>query len=136
LGASTPSFRPSAAWAAGPPATDTIVLIALNLNIDTEWSGRDPEGIKSYDPVDATVTLDLPEWIGPAEVFTVHHTGLADLPAARNGRMLTFDLSGLAVQKVIVITADPAVRTQMQAINDQMRERLQAMERHVPVPLP
>jgi len=113
-----------------------VILIALNLNIDTEWSGRDPEGIKSYEPVDATVALDLPEWLEPAEVFTVDHTGLADLSAERNDRTLTFALPGLAVQKVIVVTSDPAVRAAMQVINDQMRERLRAMETHVPVPLP
>ncbi|MCD6362019.1 MAG: hypothetical protein J7M38_14270, partial [Armatimonadetes bacterium] len=115
---------------------DTVVLITLNLNIDTDWTGRDPAGVKSYEPVDATVTLDLPEWIEPAEVFTVDHTGLADLAAERKGRTLTFDLPGLAIERVIVVTADPAVRAAMQAINDEMQKRLQAMRTHVPVPLP
>jgi hypothetical protein len=113
---------------------DTVVLIALNLSIDTDWSGKDPVGIKSYDPVDATVRLDLPEWLAPTDVFAVDHEGLTDLSPTRDGRSLVFDLPGLAVQEIIVVTENAEVRARMQAINAEMRDRLQRMATHVPVP--
>ena len=134
--------RPAEAVNGGPAAQaaalvsglDTIILIALNLNIDTEWSGRDPEGLKSYEPVDATVRLDLPPWIEPTEVFTVDYRGIETFQATRDGNALTFDLPGLDIQKTIVVTGDPTVREQMQERLAQMQERLAAMEAHVPVP--
>ncbi len=115
---------------------DTIVLIVLNLNIDADWSGRDPEGIRSYEPVDAIVSLDLPEWIEPAEVFSVDWRGIEDVRAEREDGTLMFDLPELAVQRVIVVTSDPDVRTEMAERLASMREHLRAMESHEPVPLP
>lgn len=113
---------------------DTVIVIALNLSINTDWTGKDPVGIKSYDPVDATVRLDLPEWIDPTDVFSVDHEGLTDLSPTRDGRSLVFELPGLAVQEVIVVTENVEVRTRMAAINAEMRDRLQAMATHVPTP--
>ena len=126
---------PAAQVAALVSGLDTIIVIALNLNLDTDWSGRDPAGIKSYQPVDATVRLDLPEWLDPADVFTVDFTGIEDFPASREGRSLVFDLPQLAVQRIIVVTGNPEVRKQMAATNAEMRKRLAAMETHVPVPI-
>ncbi len=125
---------PAAQAAALVSGLDTIILIALNLNIDTEWSGKDPEGVRSYDPVDATVRLDLPPWIEPAEVFSVDYRGIETFNASREGNALIFDLPGLEIQKIIVVTSDPTVREQMQARLAEMQERLRAMEAHVPVP--
>lgn len=126
---------PAAQAAALVSGLDTLILIALNLNLDTDWTGADPQGIGSYEPVDATVAVELPEWLEPAAVFSVDHSGLQELAPRRDGRTLTFDLPGLRVERVIVITADPVVRTAMQEINDRMRERLRGMETHVPVPM-
>ena len=135
--------EPAEGVAGGPAAQasalvsgqDTVILVALNLNIETEWSGRDAEGLRSYEPVDATVELALPEWIEPSEVFAVSEAGIEGLSPARDGRKLTFDLPGLAIERVIVVTADPEVRTRMQERLAQMQERLRAMEAHAPVPL-
>lgn len=133
---------PAESVAGGPAAQasallsgqDTVVLVALNLNIDTEWTGRDADGFRSYEPVDATVQLTLPEWIEPREVFSVSEDGLGNVSPARDGRTLEFDLPGLAIERVIVVTADPEVREQMQQRLADMQERLRAMEAHVPVP--
>lgn len=125
---------PAAQAAALVSGLDTIVLIALNLNIETEWRGRDPDGIRSYDPVDTTVELRLPEWLEPAEVFSVDWRGIEDVSATREAGSLVFDLPGLEIQRVIVVTADPDVRAQMERRISEMQERLRAMENHVPVP--
>jgi len=125
---------PAAQAAALVSGLDTIILIALNLNIDTEWSGKVADGFKSYEPVDATVRLDLPPWIEPAEVFTVDYRGIETCEATREGNALVFDLPGLEIQRIIVVTRDPAVRQQMEAALTEMQERLRAMESHRPVP--
>lgn len=138
--ASTPSEAvtggPAVQASALVSGLDTIVLVALNLNLDADWSGRQAQGVRSYDPVDATVALDLPEWLEPAEVFSVSWRGIEDLTPAREGRTLRFELPGLAIDRVLVVTADPAVRAQMAERLAAAQERLRAMETHVPVPLP
>jgi hypothetical protein len=125
---------PAAQASALVSGLDTVIVVALNLNIDTDWSGRDPEGIQSYDPVDATVKLRLPEWLQPTEVFSVDWRGIEDVTHRREDGGLVLDLPGLAVQRVIVATADPDVRTQMEGRLARMQEHLQAMESHTPVP--
>ncbi|MGC9320319.1 MAG: hypothetical protein ACP5KN_19955, partial [Armatimonadota bacterium] len=135
--------EPAEAVTGGPAAQasalvsglDTVILIALNLNIDTDWTGRDPEGIRSYEPVDATVELQVPEWIDPADTFSVDWRGIEDVEATRDGHRLTFELPELAIQRVIVVTSDSSVRAEMAERLDQMQERLQTMEAHQPVPL-
>lgn len=125
---------PAAQASALVSGLDTVILIALNLNIDTDWSGRDPEGIRSYEPVDATVSLDVPEWIEPAEVFAVDWRGIEDVQAERDEGRLVFDLPGLAIQRVIVMTGDRGVRDEMSRRLARMQERLEAMQSHEPVP--
>lgn len=84
--------------------------------------------------MNATVELRLPEWIEPREVFSVSWRGIESVEPTRDGDALLFDLSGLAIERVIVVTADPQVRAQMQQRLTAMQERLRAMEAHVPVP--
>ncbi len=127
---------PAAQVSALVSGLDTIVLIALNLNLDADWSGRDQQGIRSYQPVDATVRLDLPEWLEPAEVFSVDWRGIEEVRPTRDGGRLTFELPGLAIERVIVVTADPSVRVRMADRLAAMQERLRAMETHQPVPVP
>lgn len=125
---------PAAQASALVSGLDTVIVIALNLNIDTEWSGRDPEGIRSYEPVDATIELRLPEWIDPADTFSVDWRGIEDVEATHDGDRLVFELPELAIQRVIVVTGDPEVRSRMAERLQEMQERLRAMESHQPVP--
>lgn len=125
---------PAAQASALVSGLDTVILVALNLNLDADWTGREAEGIRSYEPVNATVELRLPEWIEPREVFSVSWRGIESVEPTRDGDALLFDLPGLAIERVIVVTADPQVRAQMQQRLTAMQERLRAMEAHVPVP--
>lgn len=130
-----PAGGPAAQASALVSGLDTIILVALNLSIDADWSGREAEGIRAYPPVDAEVALDLPEWLEPAEIFSVDWRGIEDVAAQRDGRRLSFDLPGLEVQRLIVITSDPAVRAQMAERMAAEQERLRRMEAHQPVPI-
>jgi len=55
---------------------DTIVLLVINLNIDSNLNARKPRPVASYEPVDVDVGLLVPPWLEPKDVFSVSCRGI------------------------------------------------------------
>jgi len=120
-----PNGGPAVEASALVSGVDTIILVVLNLNIDSTWSWQSPIGVRSYQPIDTTVAVKVPSWLTPVDTFTVDiDTGVQDITGTTAGDELRFTLNGLAVQKIIVITSDPEMRGRVEQELRGFRDRL------------
>ena len=104
---------------------DAIVLIVLNHNLKTNWTGDSDRGIESYDPVETEIGLDVPPWLDPACSFSVHWTGVEEVhPAGADGRM-RFEFDKLEVSAVVVVTEDRELMPAMANTVRELRTRLE-----------
>jgi len=103
---------------------DSIVLIALNHNINTHWKASAERGIESYPPIDATVELQLPSWLEPDHVFRVRCDGVQKLTPTRTTDCLTFRFPELEVSEIVVITEREGLMESMAATVKELQARL------------
>jgi len=120
----SPSGEPAAEAAALISGLDSIVLIVLNHNINTNWKATAERGIESYDPIDATVELRLPPWLEPKHTFRVRHTGVHALAPKRAAGRLVFRFDELHVSEIVVVTEREGLIDSMAATVKELRERL------------
>ena len=122
-----PNGSPAAEVSALISGLDTIILVVLNLNIDTDWSLRTADGFVSYDPIDVTAGIVTPPWLQnkSLDVFYVDSSDtISDQTYSTVGNELQFTFNSLVSHKIIVITSDPSVRTSMEAAMNEMQSRL------------
>jgi len=105
---------------------DTVVLIAVNLNIDSDFNARDPKPVASYDSVALDVEFDLPPWLGPTDVFEVSCRGVTPVATERQEGRLRLNLPALDVATAVVITSDRQMREQMATKLEGLQKRLSA----------
>jgi hypothetical protein len=90
--------------------SDTMVLLCVNDDY------ADTDGGTLIRPIrNASVRLDLPNWLSPTQVFEVDYRGLHDVPYWLTGRRLSLELGAVDVTRMIIITSDPALRDTLQA---------------------
>lgn len=89
--------------------TDTIVLLVVNDNYASDRSGITIEPIE-----DAEASVSLPAWLDPKSVFEVSHKGIGDVKHDQSGSKLDLHLGKLDVTRMVVITADPELRSKLQ----------------------
>ncbi len=103
---------------------DTLVLLAINLNIDSDFNARDPRPVRSYDSVAVDMELDLPQWLSPKDVFEVSCRGVSPVPTERQGEKLRLSLPALDVATAVIITSDRQMREQMATKLEGLQKRL------------
>ena len=118
----SPAGEPSAEAAALVSGLDSIVLIVLNHNLKTNWTGDADRGIESYDPVDVDVELRVPPWLEPKHTFRVRYSGVQGLSPKRQADRLLFRFPKLEVSEVVVVT----MRDDLMALMDQTVRTLRA----------
>ena len=93
---------------------DTMMLMCIN---DDHANDRSGTTLRSIDNCD--VSFDLPTWLAsPANVFEVDYKGLHDVSySVTNGR-ITLGLGRTDVTRVIVLTNDSGVKSQLQSRYD------------------
>ncbi len=91
----------------------TLVLLVVNLNIDSNFNARQPQPVKSYEPVDVTVEVALPQWLQVSDVFSVSCRGIQAQEAERRGRVIRLRFPSLAVTEAVVLTADRSLRPRL-----------------------
>jgi len=123
--AKSPSGEPSVEAAALVSGLDTIVLIVLNHNMKTNWTGNADRGIESYDPVDTTVELRIPPWLQPKHTFSVRHTGVDSVQPEREAGRLVFRFEKLEVSKLVVITEHDGLMGSMRDTAERLRGLLE-----------
>jgi hypothetical protein len=122
-----PTGQPAAQASALVSGLDTIVLIVLNLNIDTNWDIRDVNGYKGYDTVNVTAGVKQPEWLKDRklDVFSVDYTaGIKTENYSTNNGEYQFSFNKMGSHKIIVITTDENVRKEMTSTIKEMQSRL------------
>jgi len=89
--------------------TDTMVLLVVNDNYASDRSGIVIEPVEN-----AEVHVTLPAWLSPRSVFEVSYRGIGDVKYDQSGSKLDLHLGKLDVTRMVVITADPELRSKLQ----------------------
>ncbi|MGB9619383.1 MAG: hypothetical protein ACPL7K_03100, partial [Armatimonadota bacterium] len=91
--------------------TSTMLLLCVNDDYACTDTGTT---IRSID--NAEVSLDLPDWISPNQVFEVDYKGIRDVPySVANGR-IELHLGRVDVTRMIIITDDAALKSALQSV--------------------
>ncbi|MCE5239502.1 hypothetical protein LLH23_13585 [bacterium] len=113
----TPEHNPRGGPAAHARAIvcgpETLVLLVVNLNIDSNFNARQPQPVKSYEAADVTVEVALPQWLQVSDVFSVSCRGIQAQEAERSGRVIRLRFPSLAVSGAVVLTADRSLRPRL-----------------------
>lgn len=92
---------------------DTVELIVVNDNFLCDRVGTVVKPVEK-----ASVSIDLPSWIAPADVFEVATDGLKEIPWKREGSKVSLDLGTVNVGRFVLITSNAALRAEMQKTYD------------------
>ncbi len=88
---------------------DAVVMIVVN-----EQYANDRVGTV-YQPIEeATVTLKLPSWLRPKDVFEISHEGTQAVTWKPEGSQITMTLGRVELTRLVVICEDPKLRGQLQ----------------------
>lgn len=91
---------------------DTLVLLITNEQYTNDRVGT------VYVPVEkATATVRLPAWLKPAEAFEITANGVANAQWTADGGSLTLDLGTVDLTRMIVVTADKALRPRLAKVH-------------------
>ena len=88
---------------------DTVVLVCVN---DDYASDRLGTVVQPVEKVELSVTL--PSWLEPTDVFEVTSEGTRDIQSDRQDTRLTVHLGTLELTRLVLITADRDLRGSMQ----------------------
>jgi hypothetical protein len=108
--AEIPCTVPSNLWVRSLLAgLDTLIVICVNDDYENNESGTVLRPIEK-----AEISIDLPEWLKPKDVFEVSAKGIQDVPWKTAGDKLSLDLGGVEVTRLVLITADSEMRSRLQ----------------------
>ena len=142
--ATNPRGAPAAEAAALVCGLDTIIVLALNHDLDVgetpfpATGGLSNPRPPAFPPVDAVVDVRVPPWLEAKHVFSVDHAALRDVapPWQADERVLRFRIPRLEVSRIYVVTSSDAVRDGCVARHHEMQGLLARMARSEPVPDP
>ena len=124
----TPEHNPRGGPAAHARAilcgADTIVLLLVNLNIDSNFNARQPQPVKSYEPVEVEVEVAIPTWLQVADVFGVSYRGVQAREARRGRQTVRLRFPALGVSEAVVLTSDRGLRSRLAGELPALREKL------------
>lgn len=93
---------------------DTIVLVAVN-----DQYANDQQGTHYTPLTDASISLDLPAWMGPPSVFEVTSRGVRDGYLQMAAGRMQLHLGRVNLTRMMVISADPQLKNLLQQRYDQ-----------------
>ena len=92
--------------------SDTMAVIVVNDDVACDRVGT------VYKPVEkASVKVKLPSWLKPADAFEVTYSGTKDVTWTGQSE-ITLDLGTVQISRFVIVTSDPKLRSQLQAIYD------------------
>lgn len=95
--------------------TDAMVLLIVNDNY-----ASDRLGIVIQPVEDAQVSVDLPEWLSAKSVFEIDWHGIHDVHHDQTGSKLNLALGTVDVARMVVVTSDPGLRSELQSRYDRL----------------
>ena len=118
--------------------TDSLILIILNMNLNTHWKEKrkQDERIISYEPVDVTVEVKVPPWLKPEDIFSVDYRKLKRIEVKKRNNNIELHFPKLAVSQIVVITQDKTLYLKMEKTLKEMQQRLKAISTDKPMPFP
>ena len=91
---------------------ETVAVIVVNDDVACDRVGT------VYKPVEkASVKVKLPSWLKPADAFEVTYSGMKDVSWTGQSE-IALDLGKVEISRFILITSNPKLRSQLQAIYD------------------
>ena len=91
--------------------TGTLMLLCVNDDYACTDTGIT---IRSID--NAEVSLDLPDWINPVQVFEVDYNGIRDVPYSVASGRIQLHLGRVDVTRMIIITGDASLKSTLQSV--------------------
>jgi len=88
---------------------DTVALIMVNDDVACDRVGTVVKPVE-----EAQVSVQVPSWISPSDVFEVTYEGIKDVSWKRDGSKVSIGLATVDVSRFILITSDLGLRTQLQ----------------------
>lgn len=89
--------------------TDTLALVCVNDDYCCDETGITLRSINS-----AELFFTLPNWLTPVSVFEVDCKGVRDVPWSLTGRKVDINLGRVDVTRLIIVTADAALKPTLQ----------------------
>ena len=90
---------------------DTIVLVCVNDDYANDRAGTTIRPIAS-----AEVSVDLPSWLDPTQVFEIDYKGIHDVSYTKTGSKLDLHLGKVNVTRLIIATSDAALRSTLTSL--------------------
>jgi hypothetical protein len=90
---------------------DTLVLIVVNDNY-----ANDRVGTVIFPAEKASVTVTPPSWLQVKDAFEVTYHGIRDLTWKPAGPQVAFDLGKVEVTRLIMLSSDPQLRSQLSGL--------------------
>jgi len=90
---------------------DTLVLIVVNDNY-----ANDRVGTVIFPAEKASVTVTPPSWLKAKDVFEITYRGIRDVAWKQAGPQVAVDLGKVDVTRLILISSDPRLRSQLDGI--------------------
>lgn len=110
--ASVPATAPGNLWVRTLIAgLDTLLVLCVNDDYANDLAGTILRPVEN-----AEVTVDLPAWMGGAQVFEINYRGTHDVSSERVGQKLTLDLGTVNVTRMIAVTTDTTLRAATQSL--------------------
>lgn len=88
---------------------DTLVLLVVNDDHANDRLGTVVRPVEN-----ATLTVDLPTWLAPRDVFEVTDAGLKDASWKREGGKVALNLGTVQLTRLLVLTADTRLRPDLE----------------------
>jgi len=92
---------------------DTIVLLCVNDDYANDRAGTTVRPIN-----EAEVSVELPSWLDPTQVFEVDYKGIHNVQYSRAGSTIALALGTVKLTRMIVITSDASVRSTLSQLYD------------------
>ena len=90
---------------------DTVAIIAVNDNVLCDRLGT------IYKPVEkAKVSVALPAWLEPKDVFEVTYRGIVDVPWKLEGSRLDLDMGRVDLSRFVLVTSDSSLRGKLKSL--------------------
>ncbi len=90
---------------------DTVIVLCVNDDYLNDRLGTVIQPVKN-----ARMTATLPAWLKPTEAFEVTFEGTQDVQWNRSGPKLDIELGTVDVTRLIVVSAYPGLRDQLQKL--------------------
>lgn len=102
---------------------DSLVLLVVNDQYTNHDEGTDIRPVEN-----AAVTVKTPAWLRAADAFEITSQGTREVKWASTGSQLRLELGKVDVTRLVIITADRGLRTELQKrYTEQFADRVRAL---------